>query len=176
MNRAKILGMAGIFLWLSCIPRLFPLPPDEVALNVEILEKSLAESTEVLSEQYNEPEWKHEMQQYISTAKDHEKLLWVKWFSYLALIFVAIVGWLLTALTKRISKWIILTTTVLLVSSSLLFDFIVYQGFLRAIVDGSIRFIPWGIITSTTYYNFILPLLLIALSINLFKVRSDNAT
>lgn len=111
------------------------------------------------------------MKQYIATAKDHEKVLWIKWLAYLALICSAIIGWLLFILAKPISKGIILSTTVVLVSSTLLLNFVVYEGFLTAITKRSLSLFPWEVIISTTYYYFLLPLLLISASIKVMNVK-----
>jgi len=170
LNRSLLLTILGLALWLSVVPQLSLLPPTEVAQYVKIFKKDISEHSESLpSCVIAESEWKAEMDSYISNTKHQENLLWVKWFALFSLVLLAVIGWLLFKLNKPIAKWLILTTSTLLVLKNVVFHFTSYLGYSKVLLGGSIHLLPWQLIISSIFYLLVLPLALMILTIMVFR-------
>jgi len=169
LKRNLAITILGLALWLSVVPKLFLLPPDEVAQYVQLFKKSISEHSECLPSCESEPVWKTEMNNYISNAKDQENLLWVKWFALFSLVLFAVAGWLLFKLNKPIAKWIVLVTSVLFILRNAVFYSTSYLGFSKILLGGSVYLLPWQIIVPTLFYLFAMPLVLIILTIMVFR-------
>jgi hypothetical protein len=153
LNRRLFIAILGLALWLSVIPELFLLPPAEVAQYVELFKKSISEHSECLpSCESAELEWKTEINNYITSAKDQENWLWVKWFALFSLVLLAVVGWLLFKLNKPIAKWLILVTSALYVLRIVVYYSKGYFGFAKVVLGESVHLLPWQVISSSLFY------------------------
>jgi hypothetical protein len=174
LNRRLLISILGLALWLSVLPRLFLLPPTEVAQYVELFKKTISEHSECLpSCEAADPEWKAQMNNYISNARDQENLLWVKWFALFSLVLSALIGWLFFKLNKPFAKWVILITSTLLVLRNAAFHSTSYLGFSKVVLGGGIHLLPWQMIVSSFFYLLVLPLALIILTIMAFGEDSN---
>jgi hypothetical protein len=170
LNRTLFISILGLALWLSVLPQLFLLPPTEVAQYVELFKKTISEHSECLpSCEAAEPEWKAQMNNYISNAKDQENLLWVQWFAMCSLVLSALISWLLFKLNKPFAKWLILVTSTLLVLRNIVFYPTSYLGYSKVLLGGSIHLLPWQLIISSFFYLLVLPLALMILTIMVFR-------
>lgn len=169
--RTRLQGVAAIFLWLTTIAHLSPLPPDEIARYVELFERNLAQPPMSLPNWDSRPDWEkdrtkeswnntaQDMQRCIAEKEEQELVLWIKWWSRLTLIAIALGAWLLVSIAGRTPGRLLVGTTALLAIGYAVFNSAVYSEFVSLWLSGRVIFpyMPWQLSALAFFHYFFVP-------------------
>jgi hypothetical protein len=185
MRRERVLGIAAIFLWLTTLTHLSPLPPDEVEHEVEVIHRALLLPPMSLPNWSARPQWEKDrtekswrqseqiMRKFLHTAHDQEVTLWAKWWARALLIAVAITGWLLFIIRGARATKVSVGTTCLLVFGYAAYNSSVYSFWLHEITQEShfLRILPFSISLVNLFDYIVVPLGLIGLTIGALNTK-----
>ena len=173
MTRAKLLSVAAIVLWLIFGSTLWPLPPEEARLHIQIIREGLVKLRNPSPAVKAEPEWervaaglaesRNKLQELLENADDLETSLWLGWASRFGLFVLGITAW--TLFSRRVRFWqsMVVTSTLLYVLLILNLNVSTYESLFTYWLHGEtgFAFAPWSFVFFTIYYNFAMPLLLV---------------
>ena len=77
----------------------------------------------------------------------------------------------LLCLTNQLSKRFILITSIIFILLNVVLSPNTYSGFSSMFLHGSIHLLPWQMVTSIIFYHAVMPLLLVVLTIMVFREK-----
>jgi hypothetical protein len=178
MRRGNILCVIAILAWLPYAASLWPLPPAQAADLVQTSKQQLADlERKSTSAKDHHPELEKLLRQFVEEADEWKMVFWAQWIGRLSIVVLGIAAWTLPMI-KGLRWWpVVVASTAVLWLSQAVFHASTYSYFLSAWTAGysGFRFLPTSVV-ATLYFEFLLPLILLACTAVAIRWRSGANT